>query len=57
MQMSADLVVERVIEDQSYGRKIVDVLGNGAENAAKCNESALRPIGNSCIVWQAETRW
>ena len=35
MQMIADLVVERIIEDQSYGRKIVDILGIGAENAAK----------------------
>lgn len=26
MQMIADLVVERILEDQSYGRKIVDIL-------------------------------
>lgn len=35
MQMIADLVVERILEDQSYGRKIVDILGMGAENATK----------------------
>lgn len=35
LQMIADLVVERIIEDQSYGRKIVDILGIGAENATK----------------------
>ena len=35
MQMIADLVVERILEDQSYGRKIVDILGIGAENATK----------------------
>lgn len=35
MQMIADLVVERILEDQSYGRKIVDIFGIEAENAAK----------------------
>lgn len=34
LQTIADLVVERIIEDQSYGRKIVDILGIGVENAA-----------------------
>lgn len=33
MKMVADLVVERIIEDQSFGRKIVDILGIGADNA------------------------
>jgi len=35
MQMIADLVVEKILEDQSYGRKIVDILGIGAKDAAK----------------------
>lgn len=35
MQMIADLVVERILEDQSYGRKIVDILGIEAKNAAE----------------------
>lgn len=32
MQIVADLVVERIIEDQSFGRKIADILGVGVEN-------------------------
>ncbi len=35
MQMIADLVVERILEDQSYGRKIVDILGVGAKDATQ----------------------
>ncbi|HSX05389.1 MAG TPA: hypothetical protein VLF69_02895 [Candidatus Saccharimonadales bacterium] len=35
MQMIADLVVEKILEDQSYGRKIVDILGIGAKDAAE----------------------
>lgn len=35
MQMIADLVVERILEDQSYGRKIVDILGIGAKDVAE----------------------
>ena len=35
MQMIADLVVEKILEDQSYGRKIVDILGIGTKDAAE----------------------
>lgn len=35
MQMIADLVVERILEDQSYGNKIVDILGVGAKDATQ----------------------
>lgn len=35
MQMIADLVVERILEDQSYGRKIIDILGIGTKDAAE----------------------
>lgn len=35
MQIIADLVVERILEDQSYGCKIVDILGIGVKDAAK----------------------
>lgn len=32
MRIIADLVVKKILEDQSYGRKIVDILGIGADN-------------------------
>lgn len=35
MKMVADLVVERIIEDQSFGRKIADILGVGVEDGAQ----------------------
>lgn len=35
MQIMADLVVERILEDQSIGAKIVDILGIGATDAPK----------------------
>jgi hypothetical protein len=35
MQIIADLVIERILEDQSYSRKIVDILGIGAKGAAE----------------------
>lgn len=35
MQMIADLVVERILEDQGYGRKIIDILGIGTKDAAE----------------------
>lgn len=35
LQMIADLVVEKILEDQGYGRKIVDILGIGAKDAAE----------------------
>jgi len=34
MKMVADLIIERIIEDQSYGRNIVDILGIGAKDGA-----------------------
>lgn len=35
MKIVADLVVEKIIKDQSFGRKIVDILGIGADNATQ----------------------
>jgi len=35
MQMIADLIVERIVEDLSYGRNLVDILGIGTKDAAK----------------------
>jgi len=35
MQIVADLVVERILEDQSYGRNIVDILGIGVKDVAE----------------------
>lgn len=35
MQMVADLVVERILEEQSMGKKLVDILGIGADDAPK----------------------
>lgn len=34
MKIVADLIVERIIEDQSFGRKIVDILDIGVDDAA-----------------------
>jgi hypothetical protein len=34
MKMVADLIVEKIIEDQSFGSKIVDILGIGVSNDA-----------------------
>ena len=34
MKMVADLIVEKIIEDQSFGRKIVDILGLEVDNGA-----------------------
>lgn len=31
MQIVADLVVERILEEQSLGKKLVDILGIGAD--------------------------
>lgn len=33
MQIIADLVVERILEEQSLGKKLVDILGIGADDA------------------------
>lgn len=35
LKIVADLVVERIIEDQSFGQKIVDILGIGANDVAE----------------------
>ncbi len=35
MQIIANLVVERILEDQSMGVKIVDILGIGAKDVSK----------------------
>ena len=35
MKIVADLIVDRIIEDQSFGRKIVDILGIGVEDDAQ----------------------
>ena len=35
LKVVADLVVERIIEDQSFGQKIVDILGIGADDVAE----------------------
>lgn len=35
MKIVADIIVERIIEDQSFGRKIVDILGIGVEDDTK----------------------
>lgn len=35
MQIVADLIVEKIIEDQGLGRKLVDILGIGAKDVAK----------------------
>ena len=35
LKIVADLVVERIIEDQSFGQKIVDILGIGADDATE----------------------
>ena len=32
MKIVADLIVEKLLEDQSFGRKVVNVLGMGADN-------------------------
>ena len=34
MKLIADLIVERIIEDQSFGRDIVDILGIGVDDGA-----------------------
>jgi len=34
-QIIANLVVERILEDQSMGAKIVDILGIGAKDVSK----------------------
>lgn len=34
MKLIADLIVERITEDQSFGRNIVDILGVGVEDGA-----------------------
>jgi hypothetical protein len=35
MKMVADLIVEKIIEDQSFGNKIVDILGIGVGNGTE----------------------
>jgi len=35
MQIIADLVVERILEDQSIGAKIIDILGIGVKDVPK----------------------
>lgn len=35
LKIVADLVVERIIEDQSFGQKIVDILGIGADGVTE----------------------
>ena len=35
LKMVADLVIEKIIEDQSFGGKIVDILGVGVDNASR----------------------
>jgi hypothetical protein len=35
MKIVADLVVEKIIEDQSFGSKIADILGIRVDNGAK----------------------
>jgi hypothetical protein len=35
MKMVADLIVEKIIEDQSFGDKIVDILGIGVGNGTE----------------------
>lgn len=35
MRIVADLIVERILEDQSFGNKIVDILDIGVENVTK----------------------
>jgi hypothetical protein len=35
LKIVADLVVERIIEDQSFGQKIVDILGIGANDVTE----------------------
>jgi hypothetical protein len=35
MKIVADLILERIVEDRSFGSKIVDILGIGVENVTK----------------------
>ena len=35
MKIVADLIIERITEDQSFGRKIVDILGIGVEDGTQ----------------------
>lgn len=35
MKIVAELVIEKIREDQSFGRKIVDILDIGVDNDAK----------------------
>jgi hypothetical protein len=35
MKIVADLIVERIVEDQSFGNKIIDILGIGVDNGTK----------------------
>ena len=37
MKIVADLIIERIVEDQSFGSKIVDILGIGVDDVAKHN--------------------
>lgn len=34
MKIVADLIVEKIIEDQDFGRKLVSILDRGAKDAA-----------------------
>jgi hypothetical protein len=35
MKIIADLIVERIVEDQSFGNKIIDILRIGVDNGTK----------------------
>lgn len=35
MQIIADLIVERILEDQSYGNNMINILGIGAKDASE----------------------
>lgn len=35
MQIIADLVVERILEEQSLGKKLIDILGIGADDVSE----------------------
>ncbi len=37
MKIVADLIVERIVEDQSFGSKIVDILGIGVDDVTEHN--------------------
>lgn len=37
MKIVADLIVEKIVEDQSFGSKIVDILGIGVDDVTEHN--------------------